>query len=1512
MRKHLTSILVFAAAALFAMPSSAQNSGQFKQRVRAGQAMAGQQKVMKVDARMMDAKKKAESVSDYGKPFNVFAPKAWTSSTVVKSGIIGPERQLETPADLRIISPIRTLNVSSSAASMKAPRRAETVEDEVIVAPDEGTKSYYKRSGSAWYPNGQYNSLTDQEGITAQIVETEDGTVYIKDVVSQLAGNSWVKGTKEGNTITIATGQYLMYSNYTYFYLAWAKWDDVNEKWVKDTERTTATFTIDGNTISLDGSDENNLLGVFYDYYGTTYFDGEGDFGTVFTLEEDHQPASTELVELPADANVEEWFTSGVNNANGSSTPFKGNAKVAFVGNDVYVNGFFTDFPDSWIKGTLEGNTVTFSSLQFLGHNDGYDVDAWAIGLKGFALRDKFTMTYDATAETLTLNDQLLCNAAEDAIMYFQWLEELTIMKTEPDFGKVDELPYSNGFGTDDERAAFTIIDANEDGSTWAPYNSMMRYRWNSSNAGDDWLVSPAIKLVAGKKYHFSIQAHAETASYAEKIEVKMANEGTAEALSAGKQVIPETVLDFTTFRGLENEEVTVSETGYYYFGIHAISDADKYYLTVDDFLVEAMPISAPYEADFSSEAPMGDFMILDNNEDAKTWSWTSVNGAFYTYNAESDADDYLILPINLKANINYDVTVNANCALASYPEKFEVVAGKEGTPEGMNITVIEPTDVTLADPSDFTGNLTVEEDGLYYVAIHAISPMNMYRLCVHKFSITKALDPTAPDAPTIVATPAEMGMLEATVNVTAPANSINGEALEADNLTKIELYRDGILINTWENPAAGQVCDPAFVDNAEAGLTNGMHKYTAIPYDKNGDRGQKSEEVSVYVGIDVPGEVTNATVEDNVTNIAFAWDPVGEVGQNNGYVNPAEVEYKLWTVELQSFFGMTFPTLVDEIGNIVGETNTSVDFNTDEGNQKFQYFAVQPTNIAGVGTEAYTGMLIGAPYELPLVEGFKDSELHYYWESNANLGVSADASDDDGVALAMYSDQAGMAYFMTGKVNINNAENPELIFNVKSDNISSMTVMVSKDGGEFSVLQDVDVTDEYATIEIPLASLKGGRFIQLALVCNIENPATESEINDNLVMDNIRIADVKANDLAINVVAPAKVKAGETATITAKVENIGGNAASDYTVIIKAGEKEIYNETFTEDLAAFDKNEIEAEFKTTVFDEQEDVTITAEVVYAADADNDNNIAETVITVNELTAAQPENVKAEDTEEGVVVTWDAPAAEAVEVTEDFEGGFGDFTSIDADADGNEWIHHLNSGSSNLKAHSGDGLVVSYSYENATYSPLTPDNWLVSPKAILDGTFKFWAVAQDPNYSAEHFAVYVSTESGTDVSTFTQVSDEFVATGEYTEYTVDLSSYAGQEGWIAIRHFNCTDMFCLVVDDVTYQAAAVEPSGYNVYVDGELVTTVTDGTTVTLEGIENGTHTIAVSAIYDNGQESKPVEVEVEVTLGIMQLTIGGEPVDVYSIDGKLVRKNATNLNGLKGAYIINGKKYVVK
>ena len=50
------------------------------------------------------------------------------------------------------------------------------------------------------------------------------------------------------------------------------------------------------------------------------------------------------------------------------------------------------------------------------------------------------------------------------------------------------------------------------------------------------------------------------------------------------------------------------------------------------------------------------------------------------------------------------------------------------------------------------------------------------------------------------------------------------------------------------------------------------------------------------------------------------------------------------------------------------------------------------------------------------------------------------------------------------------------------------------------------------------------------------------------------------------------------------------------------------------------------------------------------------------------------------------------------------------------------------------------------------------------------------------------------------------------------------------------------------------------------------------------------------------------------TTGIEDVkTLAGKTFDVYNIDGMLVRKNATSLNGLaKGVYVVNGKKYIAK
>ena len=194
--------------------------------------------------------------------------------------------------------------------------------------------------------------------------------------------------------------------------------------------------------------------------------------------------------------------------------------------------------------------------------------------------------------------------------------------------------------------------------------------------------------------------------------------------------------------------------------------------------------------------------------------------------------------------------------------------------------------------------------------------------------------------------------------------------------------------------------------------------------------------------------------------------------------------------------------------------------------------------------------------------------------------------------------------------------------------------------------------------------------------------------------------------------------------------------------------------------------------------------------------------------------------------------------EGDEFTEGFENGIpATWTQIDADGDGFIW-ELASDEFTGYTAHGGNDMVVSASYDSWYGDPLFPDNYLVSPQVTFGSTstFSFWACGQDASWVAEHFGVAISTGSNTNPANFTTVA-QWTATarevgnptatsrdgsrvmGAWHQYTVDLSPYVGQTGYIAIRHFNCTDMFYLDVDDVAlsnsrtraahaYQAAPV--------------------------------------------------------------------------------------------------------
>lgn len=177
-----------------------------------------------------------------------------------------------------------------------------------------------------------------------------------------------------------------------------------------------------------------------------------------------------------------------------------------------------------------------------------------------------------------------------------------------------------------------------------------------------------------------------------------------------------------------------------------------------------------------------------------------------------------------------------------------------------------------------------------------------------------------------------------------------------------------------------------------------------------------------------------------------------------------------------------------------------------------------------------------------------------------------------------------------------------------------------------------------------------------------------------------------------------------------------------------------------------------------------------------------------------MVAVQAQNLLNEDFENGIPSTW---------------------VNIDADGDGNYWLSSENE--AGVAGHNGtNGCAYSCSYIT---SALTPDNWLITPAITLTGpaSLTFWIAAQDASYAAEHYGVYISTTAGTTPADFTLLYEETLdanggarVQGTWKQKTVNLASYTGTIR-IAFRHFNCTDMFYMNIDDVVIFAQPTSPT-----------------------------------------------------------------------------------------------------
>lgn len=1524
----------------------------------------------------------------------------------------------------------------------------ETIDEHgIIVAPADGVRKVYDRTGGC-YSNENGFEIGSQGG-QIHIVECEDGTYYIRNILSTFPSGTWVRGRREGNVLIVPTKQPVYYNSLAEvtYSIRWGIYDSVVGGFSNyDDYAENFTFEIDDENASLTFQCPTDLfMGLFWD--DDLGFAWSGDYGTVWSYSGDFVPLDKTTITPPADLATETWFTKGHTLAEGKSQAFRGNITIGFDGQDVYLKGMFADFPDAWMKGTDNGEgCVEFAGLQLQGEQDGEYI--YAVGFENYDLSD-FSMAYDAENKQLVSNQELLANANDVDIDALTRIRDITIQATDP-FAPIDELPYQNSFDSEEEWEWCAVIDANDDQKTWKLEEGTATYGYSEENAADDWLISPAIVLEAGKTYTFMLNTQCSSAYFQERIEVKLGNAVSAESMT--QTVIEATDVTWDEeMQTLSNKFVTVGETGAYYFGIHAISDRDRASLKVDDLVVQetildapaavtdltvtadaekpvatinfTAPVSTlggealtsnltasimrngscikefadvapgsaitfvdddpaltagnysyqvicsnsagsgdlsevvvvhlaqvmdiPYIADFTQDGVGNQFTQIDANEDYYFWEWDGGTHATYSYNSENAADDYLVSPaLHLDAGKKYNIIVNAGSA--GYPERFEVVIGREATVEGLQTKVIEDCTVELEDAKDFEGTYQAAETGVYYVAVHCISDADMYELWINKVSIEYAPEPTAPAAPVLVATPAEKGALSADISVAAPAVAVDGTSLTS-NLSQIDLYRNNALIYSFADVAPGTAVSFTDADIAEAGI----YTYQAIPYNASGV-GLKSAIDTIYVGQDVPVSVTGVKAEDQQTQVLLTWDKTGDVGRNGGYVNPDEVEYAVYACEPGSTYVLGEPIAV------VKDNFYTVEVNTNEGEQHEQTWVIAARNEIGesyLRDESSATIFMGAADQLPVVEGFANGEFHYYWDYVGTPLIFSQSSDDDGIALAMVSQQAGQIALTSGKLDISEAANPTLLFDAVGLGVSTVSVIGRTAGNEeVQVLGTAALAnDAYQTFQVSLGSLKGGNYAQIGIVADITNPTEfdfwSGEIlteGDALILDNIRILDLYQHNLSVALNAPAAVKAGKVATVTATVTNWGEQPAKDYTVTLNAGEKELLNKVVAEELAPFESTEISVEMETSIFDQPGEVILTVKVDNAGEEKPEDNSATTAIEVLVSDVPGPENLEALNQGNGVVdLSWAAPSFTTGEFTEGFEdittfqtfsvggitatehsGSFGEWTLYDST--GGEvysWnsssVHYdnqyapsawmpfnvLEAGFSENEAYDGSQIMLSMCI-TPSEELKTTDHWLISPELPgVEQLISFYLRTLTAQYGEETFEVLASKTDNKPES-FELIQSYATDSETWMQFTASLP-----EGtrYFAIRHTS-TDIFGVMLDNVTFTYSGTV-SRYNIYLDKELIATVAgDVTTYTaaIDCVEAGDCTFSVTAVYGNGDESAPTSVSISVITSIDQITAKGEPVDIYSVDGKLVRSQASSLNGLSGVYVIGGNKVMIR
>ena len=290
-------------------------------------------------------------------------------------------------------------------------------------------RHYAKESAGITLSWGMFPTYYENTDYPAEIVFGDNGDVYFHNIMNGYEwADSYVKGHLKDNKIIVElpqviqdidAGEAVLFTGIHYF----DNPQDGTTGYELDSELKSITYSVsEDGVISLDVPSEET--GIGYTYLSDGMWVGYVDYYQIF------RPSDRVPVMIPNDAVVEQWsYVAG---------DYGYFLKVAYADDSIYIGGLSPMMPDSWIKGSLEGDKAVFSNNQYVGiANDSYFVTVQygyekpnASGMPVLSLAEDnavYRMTLDRENKTLRADDKdmlMIFNTSTDEIRYITIIQD--------------------------------------------------------------------------------------------------------------------------------------------------------------------------------------------------------------------------------------------------------------------------------------------------------------------------------------------------------------------------------------------------------------------------------------------------------------------------------------------------------------------------------------------------------------------------------------------------------------------------------------------------------------------------------------------------------------------------------------------------------------------------------------------------------------------------------------------------------------------------------------------------------------------------------------------------------------------------------------------------------------------------------------------------------------------------------------------------------------------------------